>query len=112
MPRVLLRDWVGRLQVTVSFGGQALKWYEAEEKQLDMTSAWKVALKASRKVLIGVFNEWDKTGRGVVTKKQFRKGIAALGLKVSWPLCMSRSSLRPSFHLSVSQPTLSRSWLP
>ena len=35
-------------QVIVSFGIQALKWYEEQDKLLDMASSWKVALKASR----------------------------------------------------------------
>ena len=41
-----------------------------------------MVLRASRNELSRIFDEWDTDGRGVVTRTQFRRGNAALGIKV------------------------------
>ena len=67
-------------QVAVSFGRQALKWYETQQHRVAATSTWLQALNQSSSSLEKLFKEWDEAGDGdgMVSKAEFRHGVMKL----------------------------------
>mmetsp|Transcript_36996 Transcript_36996/g.92465 ORF Transcript_36996/g.92465 Transcript_36996/m.92465 type:complete len:382 (-) Transcript_36996:297-1442(-) len=68
-------------QVLVSFGIQANKWLEAQHNMIKGVETWEAALLQNRHALLDLFAEWDVNGDGLISKKEWRKGVEAIGLK-------------------------------
>ena len=67
-------------QVAVSFGLQAASWLDDERRILELTRSWKEAIGTNRQALSELFREWDTDGDGMVSKREFRKGVTMLRL--------------------------------
>jgi Ca2+-binding EF-hand superfamily protein len=70
------------LQVAVSFGRQAKKWYDIEEKRVKAGRTWLQMLHKNKDALYQLFTQWDEAGNndGMVSKKEFRHGVMALNV--------------------------------
>jgi len=68
-------------QIVVSFGSSAQKWLEAQRKDLEVYIPWKTALRSQRSVLKQLLIEWDKDHSGTISKKEFRRGVQAVGVR-------------------------------
>ena len=65
-------------QVLVSFGLQGQKWLDTQRKEIDSLRSWKEALHGQTDSLMRLFYEWDKNKDGVISKKEFRRGVKML----------------------------------
>lgn len=68
-------------QIVVSFGSSAQKWLEAQRKDLEVYVPWKSALRSQSAVLKQLLVEWDKDNSGTISKKEFRRGVQAVGVR-------------------------------
>ena len=67
------------LLVLSSFGLQMRLWLEEKKRKL-LLADWQQVLLRERDAFMQLVEEWDTDGSGSVTKLEFRKGVAALGV--------------------------------
>ena len=67
------------LLVLSSFGLQMRLWLEEKKRELQLAD-WQQVLLREREAFMQLVEEWDTDRSGSVTKLEFRKGIAALGV--------------------------------
>ena len=75
--------WTGVAMVILvlaSFGHEVLHWLERQQAKLDSRRTWQQALLANPSALIELLDEWDDDHSGNVNKREFRRGVSALGL--------------------------------
>ena len=65
-------------QVLVSFGLQGKKWLDKQRLEIESLRNWKDALHGQTGALMKLFYEWDKNKDGVISKKEFRRGVKML----------------------------------
>jgi hypothetical protein len=65
-------------QVLVSFGLQGKKWLDTQRLEIESLRSWKDALHGQSDSLMKLFYEWDKNHDGVISKKEFRRGVKML----------------------------------
>lgn len=65
--------------VLSSFGFQVSQWLERKLNQLHQVD-WQDALLRERDTLIALLYEWDHDKSGHISKREFRKGVEALGV--------------------------------
>ena len=67
-------------QILVCYGMVAHKWLEEQRTLIKHAQTWKTALLRNRHAMMELLNEWDEDGNGTISRKEFRKGIEALGV--------------------------------
>lgn len=65
-------------QVLVSFGLQGKKWLDKQQLEIDSLRNWKDALHGQTDSLMKLFYEWDKDQDGLISKREFRRGVKML----------------------------------
>ena len=65
-------------QVLVSFGLQAKRWLDKQRRDIESLRSWKDALHGQTGALMKLFYEWDHNKDGVISKKEFRRGVKML----------------------------------
>ena len=65
-------------QVLVSFGLQGKKWLDKQRLEIDSLRNWKDALHGQTDSLMKLFYEWDKDQDGLISKREFRRGVKML----------------------------------
>ena len=78
--------WTGlalTILVLASFGQEANVWLEKQRKRMSEAEdrTWQQTLLLQPERFIALLEEWDEDHSKSITKKEFRQGIAALGLK-------------------------------
>eukprot|EP00966_Prymnesium_polylepis_P272318 6291417-Prymnesium_polylepis.1 len=94
LPPGVTSSWLGRFtmasfifnitalveQVLVSFGLQAQGWLKEQHTSIKNIQTWRLALLANRSAMQALFEQWDVSSDGQISKKEFRKGIDSLGM--------------------------------
>jgi len=76
--------WTGAaltILVFASFGQESALWLQRQQNKMKGRKTWTQALLARPEALIELLDEWDEDHDSQVTKLEFRRGIAALGLR-------------------------------
>jgi len=67
-------------QVLVSFGLNARAWLEEQRGRLGQSLPWMKALVQNRAKVVALFELFDENCDGVLTKREFRRGVLRLGI--------------------------------
>ena len=70
-----------------SFGAEVFVWLNRQQDKIKRRRTWQQALLSRPQDLVQLLQEWDVDGSGAVSRREFQRGISALGLPAQISEC-------------------------